>query len=171
MTPSASEGGVPRPSSTATFGRSGPAQGRVNQTLMEKRQNGGRAAGGASRSLVDSVWRARCSRTATTPAPTDAVMPCSKCCPGADPPGRSVTMACRDASESASPAQVRQGPSRKSETETLRYACCTRSSRAHRSSLLTRQPAHFGAQPHPLFRTLSGIPARPACSPGASLAL
>lgn len=83
------------------------------------------------------MWRARCSQSATTPA--GAVMPCSKCCPGADPPGRSVTMAYRDASEPASPAQARQGPSRKSETETLRYACCTLSSRAHQSSLLTRQ--------------------------------
>ena len=86
----------------------------------------------------------------------DAVMPCRNGCPAADLPGRSVTMAYR---ESASPAQ---GPPRKSETETSRYAVIQSSSIKPPYS-----PALIhSARSHVHSSGFSGIPAQPAYNAG-----
>lgn len=70
----------PEPSSTATFGRGGAAQGRVNQTLDGNPRTGGRADSVAALALLLTACggRAALAATPTTVLTSALVPPCSR---------------------------------------------------------------------------------------------
>jgi hypothetical protein len=130
-----------------------------------------RTLGSRSGTLADSMWwtgRLHCDLTShASPQSNKRAGALQQSCPGADPPGRSVTMAYRELLAPPKLVKALQGPSRKSETETLRYAVIQSSSikPPYSPALAHSARSHIHSS---ASCKQSRIPARPACCPGAS---